>query len=366
MKLKNLMSLCLLLIATLVAFSKEHKITVVDSDDGLPLAYATVFTHNGIITGFTDPDGNLYATTPKDYPLTIRCAGYQEAHADLEADTIRLIPSVMELSEVVVAPGERPVCHLTCYVREYNTHASATDSVMTLGEHMADFFIPVEKVKGLKHSNEINIINSRYYTHKSNSSGNDTIYMSTEFDDMFSDFVSKVALPGTLQLPEKALAKENAAWRTPGKYSDKSLFKKKGDILHMSFDSLSDYEDHIWSPNLLKVFGLTADIMERQQNLVYRISEGGKLEPQGLRAYSFSLKLNGRGKMFKWRYESETPIEIKISMEYYPIDSEFLTVKEANEMIKDKNRQIGWNTADNVPPLSPVYQNIVDTASRRP
>lgn len=90
--IKLILTLCL---GTACLLGAAKVATVVEKETGMALEGATAFGRSGRIVGQTDADGRIHAPDA-EFPLTIRCMGYQAAILPLPApyDTLpRRIPA---------------------------------------------------------------------------------------------------------------------------------------------------------------------------------------------------------------------------------------------------------------------------------
>ena len=62
-----------------VAAAFAERVVVLDGEDGSALVGATVFGQSGTIVGLTDAAGSIEVVNPADFPLTVRCLGYETA-----------------------------------------------------------------------------------------------------------------------------------------------------------------------------------------------------------------------------------------------------------------------------------------------
>lgn len=114
------------LLISLSAFTMNAniKVTVVDDEDSSVLPYATVFGKSGIIVGLTNDNGEIVIASEKDFPIIIKCLGYEPLTLSQSEDTVRMQNSMVNLQEVVVTPVDHPVMRLVCYVREFASGAT--------------------------------------------------------------------------------------------------------------------------------------------------------------------------------------------------------------------------------------------------
>lgn len=335
-----------------------YDLKVYDREEKLPLTGATVFSQSGVIIGITDKDGSLFKISGKDYPLTIKCLGFNQAICEKGESEVMLSPAVYELHEVVVTPAERPVMRVVCYVREYISGATGQDTVINFNEHMADFFLAPKKLKGFKSRLNPRFLASRLYAREADSKGRDSIYR-PEFrrDD--------VAWERLLIFPEADVRlddifKEGAkVENVAGKSGVKKSSKLTSKFFSTQNDYLASYKEHKLSPWLFKMLGMTMDFDELQSNWVYNNNGSRVLSPSDLISGTFSISVLGKGRWIKKAFHSDDAVRLYGYYEIYPVEAEYLTKDEAKEIMENPPR-VKFKVSSAATPLSPAIQRIVD------
>jgi len=328
MKLFNLLLCLLVVVPCLLA----HDVVVVDDEDGSRIVAASGFSNAGIIVGMTDADGRLSGISDSNYPLTVRCLGYEDGICTSDIDTVRLVPVAIELDDVVVTPADRPVMRVLCYIREYSGCANANDTVQLFAEHMADYFLTMHKVKKFKAHNSPRVLGSRLYARSRKHDGRDSIYRPEYSDDTVS-WINLLTLPD-MKVEESDVVKAGAKTDTvQGKYCVKIIDRKTDNIFVRSIDYLADSKNHTMSPMIFKLLGFTIDFNELYTSWAYRPGESGVYTMADLLYGTMSTKVLGRGKWIKKAFNSDTPVEINGLFEIYPVDVEYLTVEDAKESL---------------------------------
>lgn len=348
-----------------MATQASSKITVVDKEDSSPLAGATVFANSGLIIGMTDGNGEITVPSDKDFPITIKCLGYEPSICQSSDAYAKMTHSLFSLKEVTVTPVDRPVIRVLCYIREYVSGATGTDTMMSYNEHMGDFFLPLrDKVKGFKAKPSPRFLASRLRSRMSNINGLDSIFVPEYRDDTFS-WEMMVTMPfGSVSESDKIKwgAKTDSI---AGKHGVKHRLRKNGKSSYsIQTDYLADSKSHRISPFIFKLLGLSIDFNELQGSWVYKSNDNGCYSPADIISGTFSLSVTGRGKWIKKAFKSDTPIQMYSFYEIYPMEIEYLTVQEAKDMLHKEPPRVKITASPNARPLDPAIQEMVDKCSR--
>lgn len=353
--------LAILSLFVAVASKAESRLSVVDGEDSSPLAGATVFARSGVIIGMTDGKGEIIVPSANDYPLTVKCLGYEPAVCPTGISEARMSPSLFSLHEVTVTPVDRPVVRVICYIREYVSGATGTDTLTCFNEHMGDFFLPLrKKVKGFKAKPSPRFISSRLRSRMSDRNGLDSVFVPAYRDDSFS-WEMVVGMPyGNVSESETIRAGARCD-SVQGKHGLKRILRKSGASTYsIQTDYLADSKDHRLSPFIFKLLGMSIDFNELQGSWVYKANDKGVYTPADIVSGTFSLSVVGRGKWIKKAFKSDTPVQMYSFYEIYPVEAEYLTVDEAKALIKDDTLRMKITPSPNARPLEPGIQRIVD------
>lgn len=359
-----------LLIAIALSFAISYSaaaatVKVVDAVDNDPVPGAAVFTASGAIIGMTDDKGEIEISDARAWPILIRCLGYEPATGDSYRSTVSLQPETYQLHEVVVTPVDRPVARILCYFREYISVATASDTITYFNEHMGDFFTTETKVKGFKAPRSPRFVLSSLHARKSDNKGLDSIFRPDYRDDTFA-WEGMLQMPrGRVDINERIAAGANAD-TIAGKYGIKSLIRKNGAILSTRTDLLADSKNHVMSPFIFKMLGLTIDFTEVQGAWIVNIGDRNTYAASDVISGTFSLKAIAKGKWFKKAFETDSPVEVYTYYEIYPVDVEHLTAEEAKEMLDTKPSGVRMQRSPLAPPLSPACQRMVDYFAKQP
>lgn len=354
------------LLISLSAFTinANIKVTVVDDEDSSVLPYATVFGKSGIIVGLTNDNGEIVIASEKDFPIIIKCLGYEPLTLSQSEDTVRMQHSTVNLQEVVVTPVDRPVMRLVCYVREFASGATGADTIMNYNEHMADFFLPVrEKVKGFKPHKSMRILRSRCYSRKTNSNGLDSIFVPDFRDDTFS-WEEMVELSTEPVYESDRIRNGQRNDSVPGKYGVKHIMRKTNGNYIVKTDHLADMKSHSISPFIFKLLGLTIDFTEFQGSRIYKANDEGVYRPNDIVSGTCSFSVIGKGKWIKKAFKTDAPVQMYAFYEIYPIDIQYLTVDEARDLWRNQPAP-RIEVSPNASQLDPAIQHIVDVCRQR-
>lgn len=331
-----------------------ERITVVAADSGEKLAGASILSANGNILGISDENG-VFEAAASQFPLKVRCVGYNPAKADKPGSVVSLTPALYSLPSLEVIPGERPIAKVICYAREYTTSISGADSVQLYADYMATYFIAEEKQKGYDKQGRKPIIkNSRYRARISAES--DSIIDIKDGDRTTYMFMYKMlgTLPGKkVEVPEE-IRQGATSYTLQGKYSPLKIYAKSPKLFTVTTDLLSEYKDHSLSPSMLKLIGMTLDFQQLQFTDAYRAGDEQVYDINSLVVTGANWHTEAKGKWFKMAFKTKNDIHLNIILEIYPVNIEYLTMDEYKEAKKDKT-PIEFSTPINLDPLAPIF-----------
>lgn len=345
---------------------RAARIVVVDSDDHAPLVGAAVISSRGVIKGLTDDDGVVTNLSSDDFPISVRLIGYRDSVFNAVTDTVPLVVNDFRLPEVSVSTAARPVTRMLCYVREYSTGSTSSDTLQVYSEVMADVFLADKGVKGYKDGDaKPRLLAERRFARKSDSKGLDSVYVCGDDERMLSFIDSRWSVPPRiLHEPERIMGGERTD-TVYGKYGPKHFIKKSPTLLTYRCDALADQKGHVVSPWFAKLFGLTMDIVQAETIHAYIPNNAGVYDVRDFASGGFSLRFIGKGKGFKYVFKVPEAIEISSVVELYPVDVTHLTIEEYKELRKDKPEGVKFVQPDIVPELHPAVQSIVDRMARQ-
>lgn len=355
--MNTLLSIIVFLAISTFCTLAAGRITVVSLEDNSPVASATVFSKTGIIIGITDDKGYIEGFTESDIPLTVRCLGFDPATTNVANDTVFLSPAIYNLSGITVSPGERPVLKALCHIREYNTGVHDTDTIQQFNEHMAHFYLPVQKVKKYNVPKKPFIRKSRTYFRHAGAKG-DSIAYSDKYDGDIS-WMNVITMPSE-SVSERAAIRSGAKNDTvAGKYGIAKTARKNRGAYIEETDYLADRKDHRFSPFIFKLLGLTMDFNELRALWAYKPNETGIYGPHDLLYGTWNINILGKGKWFKKAFNAQSPVEMNGFYEIYILDFEYLTTEEAKEEADGNVPQMEFMTSPLASPLPPAVETLV-------
>lgn len=335
-----------------------HAVKVTDPT-GDPLARASVFAANGSIAGVCGDDGSIPDFPASLYPLTIRYVGFEPAVIATPATTdVTMRPVSYDLPELVIDNKSRNVLHLIGYMREYSTMATTRDTSLLYSEKVVDFMIPREKVKKLKGWTSPRVLARRDYVLYTNAEGLDSV--GREVDDTFSlsDLVD--IIKDRITVPDSLLDGSARAATVAGKYTPRMEWRRVGADYTLDIDALGDKKDHRWSPNILKLFGLTTDFSEFYTTYLFNDLSGGTISAENVSRATFGIKAYCRGKMFRWATGSKEPFNLNSYYEFYVTDRQYLTPEEAIEWKNNPPTRLEIAAPEGVMPPDAATMRLVE------
>lgn len=307
---------------------------LIDASTNAPLPLASITDRSGNVVGMTDKSGVIPELQKDSYPLTFNYMGYASLQILKPAeDDVKMILQEYELPELVISPGARPLLHLTGYMREVTSVLSSSDSVTIFKESVVDFLVPVEKTK-VKGWNKARELASKTYVRMSNSSGLDSVSNSHEYEFMLWGN-HKSLIPSAAKIPDNIKGTEVTCDTVMGKYYPKIIWWKNRDVTRWHGDALANEKNHVTSPWALKLFGLTTDVTEINENFVFETPDGDFIGPSDLRQVSITIDMLAKGKLFKKTLDSSSPVNVRTYMELYLTDREFLSEEEGKSLKKE-------------------------------
>lgn len=331
---------------------------------GEPLPLASITDRYGNIIGLTDNDGNIPELKPGAFPVTFTYIGFEPLEVkNLSRREIAMKPSSYNLPEIQIMPGSHPLMHITAYMREHSTSMGSSDSVVILKESIVDFLIRVDKTK-VKEWKKPRDLASKTYVRFTGKNGLDSV--GSKVDDIYL-WANKLnlfpSMKSKLNVPEKVVGKTGFAVDTVTTSKGTTLvWQRKDNVIRLNRDVLSAYANHTYSPKIMKVLGATTDFTEMTNNYVFNNTGTAVLHPSDLRQLSLSMKMKGRGKIWKWTFDSKGYIDVTDYVEVYVIDREYLTEAEAKDIRKNPPyvRPSDLKAPNGAAPLHPAIQSIID------
>lgn len=347
----------------ITTFSIQAQQRIIDATNQLPVAAASIFDHSGNMVGFTWNDGTLSDIPTSVYPISIRCMGYETITIPSpDQEEWSMQPKSYELEEVVVIPVKRNVLKQTFYVREFFSMNTQTDTITYYTEHMADRFIRTSKDTKFRGDPMLRTLNSRTYAR----------YRIEDIDSVFCE--KNPDLPSMLTIidfndesytaPESFKASSNTTqlYEKPGKSGPSIIYKQNDATFSVIEDGLADKKNHSWSPWPFKLLGLTMEIKQFFFAYAFQANEKGVYEAKDLTESNIVIEAEGRGKHIRKILKSEKPITMRVMIELYIVDRDYLSDEEAKEESKSTPKNVEFVIPSTVPPLNAATHKMVERA----
>lgn len=349
---RTLLTAALLIAASIISTAK---IKVTDTSDSSPVTAAVVFSRSGLILGMTDADGIIENTSEADYPLSIRCLGYEPAEITAPAEEHGLTRVAFPLKEITVSPAERPITRIVCYRRTYMTAAAGSDTLQGINISMFDVFISKGKVKGFRQRHEPRDLISIDYVRRKHADS-DSVSKNNG-----NSSLSLLKFPFDKTTETDAVKGGAPADSVDGKHFLAQKMRKSDDAYIILTDGLADYKDHKTSPLLFKLVGMTTDVHALESTWAYAPNPSGEYYADDILYGTLFTKMTMRGKLFKSLFDTKNPIETITYEEIYPVSREYLTVEEAKELTKEiPATEI--HPSDLAAPILPRFQRLIEQA----
>lgn len=344
----------------IVLCNAEAQIRIVDANDGSPIAAASLFDNKNNMVGFTWSDGVISNVPETAYPLNVRCMGYEPITIDTPKEqTWRMNTMSYGLDEIVIEPVQRNIMKQTFYAREYFSMIVDKDTISFFHERMAQRFISTSKDSKFKGDTNIDILNSRSYTYqninKENSNLNDAVLeLPSLLEIVFLD-------DETLYAPESFIksSTETKYHQEKGKHGVAVVMRQNKNTFSCMNDALADKKEHSWNPAVLKLIGLNLDVTQLYQSQGYRINEEGVYEPKDLNEAVLVMDAAGKGRVFRKLFKTDQTVSIRIMVELYVTDREYLSIEEAKEEQKNPPTTIPFVVPTSAPPLNAFTLQMV-------
>ena len=336
---------------------------VVDVMDDTPVSSAAIFDAQGNVVGFTSSEGDFSDIPESDYPLTIRCIGYENIVVEQPKDTvIQMIPMIYELDEAVIS-ASRDVMKQTFYVREYFTISSATDTITHFLEHMCDRYVPVSKKVKFK-KNDLRYRNTRSYKYYQ-IDDRDSIAVSNKPDSKsLLDLLDTEEVDASESF--KGQMGVNRYYEKKGKSGIEHSRKQNEHTFTEYKDGLASEKDHaINLPWLLRMLGLSMEAHQAYMTYVYKANDAAVYQPKDLIQAGVVVELLGKGKLLRQMVKSDVPVKINFSIEYYVVSREYISKDQAKEEYKAKDLKVPFEIPATVPQLSEATRKIIQRAEQK-
>ena len=356
--------LSLLILGSLLCWNiAEAQRRVVDVMDDTPVSSATIFDAQGNVAGFTSSEGDFSKILDSEYPITIRCIGYENIILEHPVDTVlQMIPANYELEEVVVS-ASREVMKQTFYVREYFTISSETDTITHFLEHMCDRYVPASKKVKFK-KNDLRFRNTRCYKYYQIGDQDSVAVSNKPGSKVFLGLIETEEVDASESF--KGQMGVNRVYEEKGKSGILHSRKQNERIFTEYKDGLADKKGHIAHlPFLLNMMGLSMDVHQAYVTHVYKANDASVYQPKDLIQASVVVEVLGKGKLLRQMVNSDVPVKINFSIEYYVVSREYISKEQAKEEYKAKALKVPFEIPASVPQLSEATRKIIKRAEQK-
>lgn len=341
----------------------ESQRRVVDVMDDTPLSSATVFDAQGNVVGFTSSEGDFSNIPETAYPITIRCIGYENIVVTHPVDTVlQMIPAVYELEEAVIS-ASREVMKQTFYVREYFSICSETDTITHFLEHMCDRYVPASKGVKFK-NNDLRFRNTRCYKYYQIGDQDSVAVSNKPGSKVFLGLIETEEVDASESF--KGQMGVNRVYEEKGKSGILHSRKQNERIFTEYKDGLADKKGHIAHlPFMLNMMGLSMDVHQAYITHVYNANDASVYQPKDLIQASVVVEVLGKGKLLRQMVNSDVPVKINFSIEYYVVSREYISKEQAKEEYKAKTLKVPFEIPASVPQLSEATRKIIKRAEQK-
>ena len=335
-KLKYL--LCFITAMNLACSKMSAQQRVIDAVDSVAVVAATVFSDAGKLIGLTNEQGELPMAKNSDFPLTIRCIGYEAAEvATPQMATIFLTPQCFELGEAIITPAEPEVLQLTCYARSYQKVFTDTCRLEdTYAEHMVNIFVPVATGKRAKKAKKAadgrpRIIAERTWTIR-NVNGRDTL-IKNEPNEPILITLGRLSQE-TDTIPQRLLksTEEQATHSVKGKTGPKTVYSKTDDNLTVAHYHLAETKKGVISlPKAITfILGFDIDITQFYNTRSYNMNSTQAPTIKDLVSFATAIDATISGRLIRIAYDHK---EVKMSLhtEFYVVKTEYISAEAAKD-----------------------------------
>ncbi|MDE6526744.1 MAG: carboxypeptidase-like regulatory domain-containing protein [Muribaculaceae bacterium] len=308
-------------------YSREAVAIVVDADDNTPLPKASVFDRYGKFAGLTSENGEMPPLDATDYPVSIRCIGYDTRTISRPASgRIRMYEKTYELPEAVVSSHRQEVLHLTGYLREFSTLTTYSDTVTLFREKAVDYMLPKAQNRKFRGWRIPRVLASKSYYRFTDINGLDSV--SDRFRQHFS-WSDWVGIASRTDLPMALRGAELASDTTFGKYSRSLVWHRNGSRVDLDIDLLADTCNLHWAPGIASFIRDGLDVYSF--NMKYTFAGVGENEilPNNISGMTYVIETKGRALDLFRVFHHDTPYYVNTYAELYITGREYLSVKEA-------------------------------------
>lgn len=346
------------LLLSTAAYAQER---LIDATDHSPISAASILDASGNMVGFTLSDGEFTEIPESAYPITIRCLGYEPLIIERPQNKAwEMTPKEYELEEVVIVPAERNILKQTLYIREHFSVTSKTDTLTEFTEHMAARFVPATKDSKFSGSTSVKLLGGRCIR-RYKVAERDSIKVVKKPTSMIS--ILELS-DDPVKTPESFKNQDTPTklYEVAGK-SGKSLIQRQNANTFTTIeDLLAEKKGHSTSPWPFKLLGFTMDINQLYETHVYRVNDEGMYLPKDMIEASFVIEAVGKGKYLRLALQSDKPVMVRMTIEMYVVDHDYLTKEEYKKEKKFKPENVDFVIPSTVPSLDKATERLLQRA----
>lgn len=357
----------LVVLSVFAARLSAERVMVINDADSSPITGASVFSATGLILGMTDADGITPELSDSDFPLSVRSIAFKEGIIDKGVDTLRMKVDTYDLPGVTVKPGERPIIHIITYVREFCNGATSCDTAMAFSEYMLESFHVEDKVKGFRRYDSLPKVKADlHYVRCTGGSWGDSVALADKGIDVANELSF---VPDMVNLPIEETHDETDAIKNgalndtvQGEYGPAMVIRKGETAYIVTGDLLSSKKNHKYSPNILKLLGMTTEFYEIIASFAYLPNDKGKYDINDFIYGTTSIKALGKGKWIKKFLNVKESVDMSSFIEVYPVEITYLTLDEYKEM-RDNRETIEFRRPGYMLPLLPAVKKLTESVA---
>ena len=229
-------------------------------------------------------------------------------------------------------------------------------------ERMANRFVPLSKDAKFGGNSSLRILNSRMYA-RYKLEGKDSV--AADKDPQIPSMLS-VFKPDDAQIVAPESFKEGSKakiYEKRGKSGVSLLYRQNQQSFTVVEDVLAGKKGHSMSPWLLKLFGLSINVKQLYFTQAYRIKDDGIYLPEDLIEAGYVMETEGKGKSLRKIFGTQKPAVIRMMVELYIAERDFLSADEAGEEYRNKSAKVEFIIPDAVPPLTGATKRLVQRAT---
>ena len=251
----------------------------------------------------------------------------------------------------------------TFYVREYFTISSETDTITHFLEHMCARYVPASKQVKFK-KNDLRFRNTRCYKYYQIGDQDSVAVSNKPGSKVFLGLIETEEVDASESF--KGQMGVNRVYEEKGKSGILHSRKQNERIFTEYKDGLADKKGHIAHlPFMLNMMGLSMDVHQAYITHVYKANDASVYQPKDLIQASVVVEILGKGKLLRQMVNSDVPVKINFSIEYYVVSREYISKEQAKAEYKAKALKVPFEIPASVPQLSEATRKIIKRAEQK-